>query len=93
MPPKILSGECGADGGAPDNVRPTHQSLHHVVAHAPGSDEDILEAVRHYALPAMQEQAPIDAEDHGRTAGNQFSNQTGNCLGTDPHGRGSRDRQ
>jgi len=26
----------------PDNVRQTHQSLHHVVAHAPWSDEDIL---------------------------------------------------
>ena len=24
----------------PDNVRQTHQSLHHVVAHAPWSDED-----------------------------------------------------
>ncbi|HKU26140.1 MAG TPA: IS701 family transposase [Candidatus Sulfotelmatobacter sp.] len=45
----------------PDNVRQTHQSLHHVVAHAPWRDEDILEAVRHYALPAMQKQAPIKA--------------------------------
>jgi len=45
----------------PENVRQTHQSLHHVVAHAPWSDEDILEAVRHYALPAMQKQAPIEA--------------------------------
>ncbi len=45
----------------PENVRQTHQSLHHVVAHAPWRDEDILEAVRHYALPAMQKQAPIAA--------------------------------
>src|SRR6266481_580284 len=45
----------------PDNVRQTHQSLHHVVAHAPWSDEDILEAVRQYALPAMQKQGPIEA--------------------------------
>jgi SRSO17 transposase len=45
----------------PDNVRQTHQSLHHVVAHAPWSDEDILEAVRQYALPAMQKQGPIIA--------------------------------
>jgi SRSO17 transposase len=45
----------------PDNVRQTHQSLHHVVAHAPWSDEDILEAVRQYALPAMQRQGPIEA--------------------------------
>jgi SRSO17 transposase len=45
----------------PDNVRQTHQSLHHVVAHAPWSDEDILETVRRYALPAMQKQGPIEA--------------------------------
>jgi SRSO17 transposase len=45
----------------PDNVRQTHQSLHHVVAHAPWSDADLLEAVRHYALPAMQKQGPIVA--------------------------------
>ena len=45
----------------PDNVRQTHQSLHHVVAHAPWSDEDLLYAVRQYALPAMQKQSPIVA--------------------------------
>ena len=45
----------------PDNVRQTHQSLHHVVAHAPWNDEDILEAVRQYALPAMQKHGPIEA--------------------------------
>jgi len=45
----------------PDNVRRTHQSLHHVVAHAPWSDEDMLEVVRQYALPAMQRQGPIVA--------------------------------
>lgn len=45
----------------PENVRQTHQSLHHVVAHAPWGDQDILEAVRHYALPAMQERGPIEA--------------------------------
>src|ERR1700730_7712025 len=45
----------------PDNVRQTHQSLHHVVAHSPWSDEDLLEAVRQYALPAMQKQGPIVA--------------------------------
>jgi len=43
----------------PDNVRQTHQSLHHVVAHAPWSDEDLLEAVRQYVLPAMQKQGAI----------------------------------
>ena len=45
----------------PDNVRQTHQSLHHVVAHAPWSDELLLEAVRQYTLPAMQKQGPIIA--------------------------------
>ena len=45
----------------PDNVRQTHQSLHHVVAHAPWSDEDMLEAVRQYALPVMQRQGPVVA--------------------------------
>jgi SRSO17 transposase len=40
-------------------VRQTHQSLHHVVAHAPWSDEDMLEAVRQYALPVMQKQGPV----------------------------------
>jgi len=46
---------------APDNVRQTHQSLHHVVAHAPWKDEDILEVVRHYALSAMQQRGPVEA--------------------------------
>src|SRR5215471_3398715 len=45
----------------PNNVRQTHQSLHHVVAHAPWSDEELLEAVREHALPAMQKQGPIVA--------------------------------
>src|SRR4029434_7729524 len=45
----------------PDNVRQTHQSLHHVVAHAPWSDEDVLEAVLKYTLPVMQKQGPIVA--------------------------------
>ena len=50
----------------PDNVRQTHQSLHHVVAHAPWRDEDVLEAVRQYALPAMQKQGPIELVDRRR---------------------------
>ena len=45
----------------PEKVRQTHQSLHHIVAHSPWSDADVLEAVRHYALPAMEKQAPIEA--------------------------------
>src|SRR5215831_11434654 len=45
----------------PEKVRQTHQSLHHIVAHSPWSEEDVLEVVRHYALPAMQKRAPIEA--------------------------------
>jgi len=45
----------------PDNVRQTHQSLHHIVAHAPWNDDDVLEAVRRYVVPAMQEQGPLVA--------------------------------
>jgi len=45
----------------PDNVRQTHQSLHHIVADAPWSDEGMLEEVRHYVLPAMQKQGPVVA--------------------------------
>jgi SRSO17 transposase len=45
----------------PDNVRQTHQSLHHIVAHAPWNDDDVLEAVRRYVVPAIEEQGPIVA--------------------------------
>jgi SRSO17 transposase len=45
----------------PDKVRQTHQSLHHVVADAPWSDEAVLEQVRHYVLPVMQKQGPVVA--------------------------------
>jgi SRSO17 transposase len=46
---------------APDNVRQMHQSMHHLVADAPWSDEELLKKVRQSALPAMLEQAPIEA--------------------------------
>ena len=46
---------------APNNVRQTHQSLHHVVADAPWKDEDLLEVVRHYALSAMESRGPVEA--------------------------------
>src|SRR6202050_2285246 len=46
---------------APDNVRRTHQSLHHVVADAPWSDEDVLRWVRKYVLAAMTEKEPVTA--------------------------------
>ena len=44
---------------APDNVRRMHQSLHHLVADAPWSDEAILEQVRSYAVTAMKERGPL----------------------------------
>jgi SRSO17 transposase len=45
----------------PDNVRQAHQSLHHLVADAPWSDEEVLEAVRHYVLSAVEKQGPVAA--------------------------------
>src|SRR5215467_1519456 len=44
---------------APDNVRRTHQSLHHVVAHAAWSDEALLERVRQEVLPVMLQNGPL----------------------------------
>src|SRR6202165_6053509 len=45
----------------PDNVRRMHQSLHHLVADAPWSDEAILEQVRGYVLSAMKAKGPVQA--------------------------------
>jgi len=45
----------------PKNVQPMRQSLHHLVAKAPWSDESMLEQVRNYVLPVMQEQGPVVA--------------------------------
>ena len=45
----------------PDKVRQAHQSLHHLVADAPWSDEEVLEAVRHCVLPALEKQGAIAA--------------------------------
>jgi SRSO17 transposase len=44
---------------APDNVRRMHQSLHHVVADAPWSEEEVLQQVRHSVLPAMRKQGSV----------------------------------
>ena len=44
---------------APDNVRRMHQSLHHVVADAPWSDEAVMGQVRDAVLPAMQKHGPV----------------------------------
>ena len=35
----------------PDNIQPTRQSLHHLVAKAPWSDEVLLQQVRNQVLP------------------------------------------
>src|SRR5256714_3753644 len=43
---------------APENVRRMHQSLHHVVADAPWSDQAVLAEVRSYALTAMRQRGP-----------------------------------
>ena len=46
---------------APDGVQPMRQSLHHLVAKAPWSDEMLLEEVRKQVLPAMQKEGPVVA--------------------------------
>jgi len=46
---------------APDNVRRTHQSLHHLVADGPWNDEQMLAQVRREVLPTMQKQGPVAA--------------------------------
>ena len=45
----------------PGNVQATRQSLHHLVAKAPWSDQDLLDYVRQLVLPAMQKQGPVVA--------------------------------
>jgi SRSO17 transposase len=45
----------------PTKVQPMRQSLHHLVAKAPWSDEALLEQVRKEVLPAMQKQGPVVA--------------------------------
>jgi SRSO17 transposase len=45
----------------PKNIQPMRQSLHHLVAKAPWSDEVLLEQVRNYVLPTMQKQGPVVA--------------------------------
>jgi SRSO17 transposase len=46
---------------APENIRRMHQSLHHLVAEAPWSDEAILESVRGQVLTAMKQSGPVAA--------------------------------
>jgi len=46
---------------APENVRRMHQSLHHLVADAPWSDEAVLRQARGYAVTVMRKQEPVVA--------------------------------
>lgn len=46
---------------APTNVRRMHQSLHHLVADAPWSDEAVLDRVLDFVLPAMLDRGPVVA--------------------------------
>jgi SRSO17 transposase len=45
----------------PENTQSMRQSLHHLVAQAPWSDEVLLEEVRNYVLPALRRQGPVVA--------------------------------
>src|SRR6195256_2446649 len=44
-----------------ENIQSMRQSLHHLVAKAPWSDDVVLEQVRNYVLPAMQKHGPVVA--------------------------------
>ena len=46
---------------APGNVRRLHQSLHHLVADAPWSDEAMLRQVRSCVLPVMEKKGRVVA--------------------------------
>jgi SRSO17 transposase len=46
---------------APESVQRTHQSLHHLVADAPWSDEAVLGSVREHVLAAMKRNGPVVA--------------------------------
>lgn len=59
LPGKRKSVEPMAARLTSDSVRRMHQSLHHVVADAPWSDEAVLQQVRDAVLPAMQRHGPV----------------------------------
>jgi SRSO17 transposase len=61
LPGERKSVEPMAARVAPDNVRRTHQSLHHFVADGPWNDEAMLETVRGWVLPRMKENGPVVA--------------------------------
>ena len=45
----------------PGNVQPMRQSLHHLVAKAPWTDEELLEQVRKQVMPAMEKDGSVVA--------------------------------
>src|SRR5579864_6801067 len=51
-----------------DNVRQTHQWLHHIVAEAPWNDDDVLEAARRYVGPRSTASAGLGANVGDRLA-------------------------
>src|SRR2546430_9784804 len=61
LPGERKSVEPVAARWAPDNGRRMHQSLHHVVAHAPWNDEAVLPRCLDLVLPAMLRQEPVVA--------------------------------
>src|SRR2546423_13314941 len=52
---------------APDNVRRMHQSLHHVVADAPGGGEAVLAEGGRYAVAGLGQKRPGEGWDGGDT--------------------------
>ena len=61
LPGERKSVEPMAARVSPDNVRRAHQSLHHLVADAPWSDEAVQDSVLDWVLPAMLDGGPIVA--------------------------------
>src|ERR1700739_3900693 len=61
LPGERKSVEPMAARVAPENVRRMHQSLHHVVADAPWSEEAVLAQVRTYALTALRQKGLVQA--------------------------------
>ncbi len=61
LPLKRKSVEPMAARLAPHNVRRTHQSLHHLVADSPWSDQALLAQVRAWTLPLMKKRGPLVA--------------------------------
>jgi SRSO17 transposase len=59
LPGERKSVEPMAGRLAPTNVRRMHQSLHHVVADAPWSDEAVLREVRNAVIPTLRKHGPL----------------------------------